>query len=115
MLIPGRGWRAYGTTSANFLVGSFTTSYLQTNALLGTQVNTSLRDDRIVPLLDLELGLSWTGPAQRVRLSAGYLIAAWFNSIDTSDWIQSVQNGTFDPGSSTITFDGLVARGEVRF
>ncbi len=114
-LFAGSGLRAYGKGSASFLVGQFHTSYLQQNQFAGVEANTSLSQDRIVPLLDMELGLAWLSRGQRVRLSGGYLVSAWFNSITTSGWISSVQNGSYNPGAQTITFDGLVARGEVRF
>jgi len=114
-LFAGSGLRAYGKGSAAFLVGEFRTTYLQQNEFGGTEANTSLSNDRIVPLLDLELGLAWLSRGQRFRLSGGYMVSAWFNSITSSAWISSVQNQTFDPGSETITFDGLVARAEVRF
>ncbi len=114
-LFAGSGLRAYGKTSAAFLVGSYSTSYLQTNQFAGTEANTGVKQDRIVPLLDLELGLAWLSQGQRIRISGGYLISAWFNSIATPGWISSVQDGSYSPGAETVTFDGLTARAEVRF
>ena len=90
-------------------------TYLQTNQFNGTEANTSLKQDRIVPILDFELGLAWVSPREHVRISAGYLVSAWFNTITSESWIDSVQNGSFQPGQHTITFDGLTARAEVRF
>jgi hypothetical protein len=115
IICAGRGFRAYGKTSASFLVGSFHSSYFQNNQFNGVEVNTAMRDPRIVPVLDLELGLAWTGPGERLRISGGYLISAWFNSVTTPAWINSVQDLSFQPGSNTLTFDGLVARAELRF
>lgn len=115
VLFPSYGLRAYGKSSASFLVGKFQTSYLQTNQFNGTEANTSLKQDRIVPILDFELGLAWVSPREHMRISAGYLVQAWFNSITSESWIESVQNRGYDPGASTLTFDGLSARGEVRF
>ncbi len=114
-LFAGSRLRAYAKGSASFLVGSWRTSYFQQNQFAGTQANASLKQDRIVPLLDLELGLAWLSRGQRVRISGGYLVSAWFNSINTPGWITSVQNSTYNPGAQTVTFDGLVARAEVRF
>ena len=68
-----------------------------------------------MPILDFELGLAWVSPREHVRISAGYLVQAWFNSITSESWINSVQNGSYNPGSNTVTFDGLTARGEIRF
>ncbi len=114
-VFAGSRLRAYAKGSASFLVGRWRTSYVQQNQFAGTQANASLTQDRIVPLLDLELGLAWLSRGQRVRISGGYLVSAWFNSINTPGWISSVQNSTYNPGAQTVTFDGLVARGEVRF
>ena len=115
IVFPSAGLRVYGKSTASFLVGQFQSSYVQTNAAAGTQVNTALTSDRIVPVLDLEVGLAWVSPEQRVRISGGYMIAAWFNSVTEAAWIQSVQRADFSPGSNTLTFDGVTARAEVRF
>ena len=115
VLCYGHGFRAYGKTSASFLVGKFSSSYEQTNQFNGVEANTSLTVNRIVPILDFELGLAWLSPGEHVRISAGYLVAAWFNTITNPAWIQSVQQTNFSPGSNTVTFDGLTARAEVRF
>jgi hypothetical protein len=115
VLFPNFGLRAYGKTAASFLVGKFRSTYQQTNQFNGLEANTSLKQDRIVPILDFELGLAWLSPREHVRISGGYLVSAWFNSITTPGWISSVQDGSYQPGSNTITFDGLTARAEVRF
>ncbi len=115
VLFPSCGLRAYGKSSASFLVGKFNNSYFQSNQFNGTEANTSLKQDRIVPILDFELGLAWVSPREHFRISAGYLVSAWFNSITTESWIDSVQNRGYQPGANTVTFDGLTARGEVRF
>jgi hypothetical protein len=115
IIFPRFGLRAYGKSSASFVVGRFQSNYTQTNEFGGVEVNTSLKSDRVVPILDLELGLAWLSPGQRIRISGGYMVAAWFNSITTSSWIDSVNNLSFQPGSDTLTFDGLTARAEVRF
>ena len=115
VLFPSCGLRAYGKSSASFLVGKFNNSYLQTNQFNGTEANTSLKQDRIVPILDFELGLAWVSPREHFRISAGYLVSAWFNTITTESWIESVQNRGYQPGANTVTFDGLTARGEIRF
>lgn len=115
LLFPSCGLRAYGKGSATFAVGHFAASYEQNNEFNGTEAITNIRQDRIVPILDFELGLAWLSPGEHVRISGGYMVAAWFNTMTTSGWIGSVQDGTYQPGADTITFDGLTARGEVRF
>ena len=63
----------------------------------------------------VESCLAWVSQQERVRLSAGYMISAWFNSVTSRGWIDAVQARTYNPGSETITFDGLTARAELRF
>jgi len=118
------GFCVYGRGLSRFFVGKFESSYTQTNQFNGTEVSTSSTDNRIVPVLDLELGLSWVSPRSFVRLYGGYLISAWFNSVTTPGWIQSVHNESFivapaflpaTTNLTTLTFDGLVARAEVAF
>ena len=111
----GGGFRLYGNAAASFLAGEFKTSYLQSNQFGGVEVSTSATSNRIVPILDLELGLAWVSQQERVRLSAGYMISAWFNSVTSKGWIDAVQARTYNPGSETVTFDGLTARAELRF
>ena len=115
VIFANRGFRAYGKTSASFPVGQWRSTYVQTNQFGGTQVNTGLTVDRIVPILDFEIGLAWVGPGEWIRISGGYMVAAWFNSVTTDSWINSVNNLSYSPGSSTVTFDGLTARAEVHF
>ncbi len=100
---------------ANFLVGSASASYLQTNTFALTQANTTWKDDRIVSILEYEAGLGWTSPRGHLRLSAGYYVAAWFNTVTTPDWIAGVQSTNFQAVSDTLTFDGLVTRAELRW
>jgi hypothetical protein len=115
IVFPKCGLRAYGKSSASFLVGQFDATYQQTNQFNGQEVNTGVNINRIVPILDFELGLAWLSPGQLVRISGGYMVAAWFNSVTTPGWIQSVQQSSFHPGSDTVTFDGLTARAELKF
>jgi hypothetical protein len=110
------GFSFYGRGSFSCLAGSFRSSYVQSESFAGTVVDTGYRDQRLVPIIDLEAGVSWTSPGEHVRLSCGFLMSSWFNVIKTTDLIQAVQQNNFDNiGSSTMTFDGLTARVELRF
>ncbi|MCH7687815.1 MAG: hypothetical protein IH899_14220 [Planctomycetes bacterium] len=112
----GRGLLVYFRTNANFLVGEFTADYQQNNIAAGLQAATSYDDDRIVSLLELELGLGWQSCCGKYRLAAGYYVGAWFNSVTTPNWIDAVQrNDYITEMSDTLTFDGLTARAEIRF
>jgi hypothetical protein len=109
----------YGRGFLNLLVGKFDAAYAQTNAFAGTQAATSLTDDRIVPILELEIGLGWCCWHDHIRLSAGYSFAGWFNTLTMNSLVQGVQNTNFTTNTNNfrdvLTFDGLVCRAEFRW
>lgn len=100
----------YGRGVASCLVGSYDSTYLQTNTFAPVQAQTSWTDDRISPILEYELGLGWKSPGGLFRLSAGYYMAAWMNAVTTPGWIDAVQADNFTDVEDSITFDGLTAR-----
>jgi hypothetical protein len=104
------GLFVYGSSILNLMVGEFEANYRQTNSLNGVEATTSWTAGRIVPSIDLELGLGWVGPRRRLKFSGGYLVSTWFNVVKTDDWIDAVQESDYNDLSGVITFDGLVAR-----
>ena len=113
---PVFGLLAYGRAGASFLAGRFHASYAQIdNFVPDPLVDTAFEADRIVPILDIELGVGWTGPQEHFRLTAGYMISAWYNAVTTGELIQAVQTNSFVGLGDTLTFDGLVGRAEFRF
>lgn len=109
------GLFVYGKSYATFIAGEFRSSYLQSQSFDPVVVNTSWRAGRIVPILDLELGVGWASCSGCLRLSGGYMVSGWYNVVKTDAWIKAVQSNNFVGLSDTMTFDGLVVRGEVRF
>ncbi len=109
----GHGVFLYGRGAASFLVGTYNSTYVQTNTFATIQAQTSWTDDRITPILEYELGLGWQSPSGTVRVSAGYYMAAWMNAVTTPAWIDAVQADNFTDVEDTITFDGLTARVEI--
>ena len=108
-------WLVYGRGVAHFLAGEFDSNYSQTDSAGVPVVMTNWESSRIVPVLDLEFGVGWAGPGGRLRITTGYLISAWFNTVLVSDYIEAVQQNRFVNASDTLTFDGLVSRLEWRF
>jgi Legionella pneumophila major outer membrane protein precursor len=107
---------AYGKGFINVLFGTFNTSYTQVNTTFTTvQAQSNWRDGRTVPILEYELGISWTSARGHWRLSTGYYTAFWFNAITTPQYVQAVQNANFVNLGDTISFDGVVSRCEFRF
>jgi len=113
-LLGDSGFTIYGKTAASFLAGQYRATFLQTNAFTGVQAFTAWNDDRIVPILEYEVGLGWISPSGRVRLATGYTMSAWFNSLTTGTLIDAEQTFDFVDVHDTITFDGFVARIEFR-
>lgn len=104
----------YGQGLMSLLTGEFQASYEQRNtANATTPAFLNFDDDRVVPMLECELGVAVTTP-NGIRLTAGYQMSAWFNVVTTADFIDAVQANRFDDVDDTITFDGFVTRAEVR-
>jgi hypothetical protein len=118
-LVGKSGLMVFGRGAANLLAGHFGAEYTQQNVFAGVQGATNYRSDRIVPVLELELGVGWTSEGGNLRASAGYYVAGWFNSFTTPDLIQGVQANNFATNGNnlrdTITFDGVMGRLEFRF
>ena len=112
---PTNGFYVYGNAYASFLAGRFDSSFTQRDNFVGDIVNASFRDDRIVPVLDLELGLGWRSQNNRWYISGGYMFGAWTNVMSTSSWINGVHAGSYDSIHDTLTFNGLIGRTEYRF
>lgn len=106
-----RRWFVYGKTAANLVAGEFTADYNQSNPATTTQWEAG----RIVPMLDLELGTGWQSRCGTWRISGGYLVSAWYNTVTTDEWLDAVDKNSFVGLSDTMTFDGVVIRCEARF
>lgn len=109
------GWFIYGRGAASFVGGKFQADYVQSDNTRGRVVDAGWSEDRLISILDLELGLGWTAPGERLRLLAGYTVSAWYNPMRTNQFIRSVQtNGGID-AHDTLTFDGFFGRAELRY
>lgn len=107
--------RYYARGAANFLAGRFRASYFQGTNFDPTIVDTFWEAGRIVPTLDLELGVGWRSASDRIRLSVGYRVDAWFNMVTNEDFINAVQQNNYLGLEDTMSFDGLVGQAEIRF
>jgi hypothetical protein len=114
--IGASGFSVYGRALAAAILGQFDSHY----RMVATDPTVLLaeviwEDDRIVPMLDYELGLAWTSPLGHFRFSAGYMVSHWFNAVTTPVFVDAVQAENYVDVSDTISFDGLVGRAEVRW
>jgi hypothetical protein len=113
--IGGSGFSVYGRALVAALTGEFDSHYRMFTPPATRRAEAIWQDDRIVPMLDYELGLAWTSPLGRFRLAAGYLASHWFNAVTTPVFVDAVQANNYVDVSDTISFDGLVGRAEVRW
>ena len=104
----------------SLVAGEFSASYFQGTDQDPEIVNTAWKAGRLVPIFDLELGAGWQSPCGHFRVTAGYVVSMWFNTLTTDSWIRSVQQNNFVGQADaisydTLTFDGFTARAEYRF
>ncbi|MBC7822033.1 MAG: hypothetical protein IAG10_34540 [Planctomycetaceae bacterium] len=111
------GLLVYSKGTVNFLVGSCSADYLQTNIFSGIQAQTGLQETRIVTVPEFELGGGWQSCNGRFRITAGYYLAAWFNMMTTPEYLSTVRDApnSFERQVKTLTLDGLNVRAEWRF
>lgn len=109
------GFFWYGRGVTSILTGRLRASYLQTNTFSPIQAATSWQDDRVVPVLEYELGLGWQTAGGGFRVRTGYFVSAWYNMVTTAEYIQAVQTSNYADVNDTMTFDGLATRAEIRW
>jgi len=110
------GWSVYGKGFFTAMFGQFRSQYTQFNVDTDTiEATANWDNDRVVPVLEYEVGVSWSSRCDRLRLSAGYYTAFWFDTVTSDEWIRAVQNSNYTNVGETIAFDGLTARVEYRF
>ena len=110
-----RGFLVYAKGNASFVPGEYRANYQQSNAFDPSVVDTGWKAGRVVTMVDLEVGAGWVSCSGRYRLTAGYLLMGWFNTVQTDEWIKGVQSNNFVDMTSATSFDGLMARFEARF
>jgi hypothetical protein len=68
----------YGRALVAALMGSFDSHYRMFNTSTSTLLaQADWGEDRIVPMLDYEVGLAWNGPEGHLRLAVGYMASHW--------------------------------------
>jgi hypothetical protein len=115
-LLDSTRFSVYGKGLVAALAGTFDANYLMFNDSTDQVLAQSIwSDDRIVPMLEYELGVMWTGPQNHFRVALGYMASYWFNIVSTPVWVDAVQADNYVNASDTIAFDGAVGRVEFRW
>jgi hypothetical protein len=109
------GVMVYGRGVASFVAGNHRALFTEETADVGQVVDSAWKAGRLVSMLDLEVGVGWTGLNDHLRVTAGYLVSSWRNIIKTDRFIQAVQDNNFTRMNDTLNWDGFTARAEVRF
>ncbi len=105
----------YGNGFISVLLGTFRSQYSQIDmSSLAPQALTHWNDERVVPVLEYEVGINFT-TFGGWRSSTGWYSAFWFNSASTGQFVQAVQSSNFANLGETAAFSGLVTRLEYRF
>jgi hypothetical protein len=107
----GRGCiRGFGRSDFTLLAANQSAKYQQFNTLDGQVVHYSQDLDRLIPVLDLELGVA-VDLTRRLTLRTGYMYSLWFNVVTVPDFVGAVHAGDVTGSvEDTLTFDGLFAR-----
>jgi hypothetical protein len=101
----------YGRSLVAALTGEFESHYRMSNNTTDVLLAESMwNDDRIVPMLDYEIGVAWTSIQGHWRLALGYMGSHWFNTVSTPTFVDAVQADNYVNVGDTISFDGLVGR-----
>jgi hypothetical protein len=113
------GFYGYCHGLFDVLFGEFRGNYGERNVFTGVVGQTSVMEDRAVPILELEVGAGWQSCDGRFRFSAGYYVGAWFNVMTTTSLQSGIGNANYTTNGNNfrdnITFDGFVAKFEFRF
>jgi hypothetical protein len=115
-----RGLLLYGKASLSVVAGEFRATYFQGDNFDQQIVDTSWQASRMLPIVDMELGLGWRSRCGRFRVTGGYNMSRWINTVTTDQWIRSVQENDFvsQPDAmnyDTLSFDGVTIQAECRF
>ena len=110
------GLLVYGKASSSFVAGEFKADYREVTQFgPNSIIANTLVDFRVMTILQSEIGVGWQSCCGRIRATAGYQIAGWFNALTTGTYILGVQNREFSELFEAISFDGFVGRLEYRF
>jgi hypothetical protein len=108
------GLGVYARGGASLLAGSFRSSLTETtNNGVTPIVNVTDRFHKVVPVLEMGLGVNWK--YRHFRVSAGYELVNWFGVIDGPDFPDDSHMGKLSHRVGDLGLEGLVLRAEWEF
>jgi hypothetical protein len=106
----------YGKIYAAALSGQFSSDYTMQNVSTDTLLAAAQwEDNRVISLVEYELGMAYTSCNQHWRVTAGYMFQHWGNMVTTSNFIDGVQANNYTDLSDGLGFNGLTTRLEICF
>jgi Legionella pneumophila major outer membrane protein precursor len=110
----GYGLGLYARGGASMLASSFRSRLTEaTNDGLSTLVDVTDRFHKVVPVLEMGLGLSYQ--YRGWRLTAGYEFVNWVGLVDQIDFVSDTSVGKPGRRTGDLSLDGLVLRAEWAF
>jgi hypothetical protein len=108
-------FRGYLHTDFTLLAANLKARYRNVDTFDGEVADFEQDLDRIVPILDLEVGVAYD-LCSGTTLKVGYIYSIWWNVVTTPSFAEDVIKGDITGNSGdTLTFDGIFARIEINF
>jgi hypothetical protein len=109
-----QGLGVYARGGASLLTGSFHSTLAETTNNWATPiVNVTDRFRKVVPVVEMGLGVNWK--YHNWRLSAGYELVNWFGVVDGPDFVDDSHQGKPSRRVGDLGLEGLVLRAELEF
>lgn len=105
----------YSKLNGTFAAGKFAATFDERDASNATVVDTEWEAERIMTIVDFEVGAGWCSDCENWRFNVGYIYSAWTGMVKTDEWITGVHTNNYDNLRDVMTFDGLTAKLEGRF
>jgi hypothetical protein len=100
----GRGFGLYARAAGSLLEGRFEVNQSETNGT-ATLVNVSDKFEKVVPVSEYALGVSWE--RNNIRFRLGYEMVNWTNLVDRPDFVSDVNRGKITQQISDLSLSGL--------
>jgi hypothetical protein len=108
------GLSLFASASGSLLFGDFRSTLIQTNNN-GATTDVNVVDDfeKIVPVIEMGIGVAWQYRNLQVRV--GYEMSNWFGLVDSPDFVDDVHQGKVAHRVSDLSLDGLDLRVRLSF